>query len=85
MVRVFLAHMEPSLTTSVRSSFEMDTRDLTRPTLRIELVIDGKIRYREELVGSPVKLQSSNALGVFVTTGIKDVFNRIGIKPSRWF
>jgi alkaline phosphatase D len=63
----------------------MDTRDLTRPTLRIELVIDGKIRYREELVGSPVKLQSSNALGVFVTTGIKDVFNRIGIKPSRWF
>ncbi|KAJ6513831.1 PhoD-like phosphatase-domain-containing protein [Mycena vitilis] len=67
------------------SSFEMDTRDLTRPTLRIELVIDGKIRYREELVGSPVKLQSSNALGVFVSTGIKDVFNRIGIQPSRWF
>ncbi|KAJ7470449.1 PhoD-like phosphatase-domain-containing protein [Mycena latifolia] len=67
------------------STFEMDTRDLTRPTLRIELVIDGTIRYREELVGSPVKLQSSNALGVFVTTGIKDVFNRIGIKPSRWF
>ncbi|KAJ7702478.1 PhoD-like phosphatase-domain-containing protein [Mycena rosella] len=67
------------------SAFEMDTRDLSRPTLRIELVIDGKIRYREELVGSPVKLQASNALGVFVTTGIKDVFNRIGIKPSRWF
>ncbi|KAJ7093065.1 PhoD-like phosphatase-domain-containing protein [Mycena epipterygia] len=67
------------------SAFEMDTRDLSRPTLRIEVVIDGKIRYREELIGSPVKLQSSNALGVFVTTGIKDVFNRIGIKPSRWF
>jgi len=68
------------------SSFEMDTTDLTRPVLRIEVVIDGKIKYREELVGSPVKLQSSNALGVFVTTGIKDVFNRIGImKPSRWF
>lgn len=63
----------------------MDTTDLTRPTLRIEVVIDGKIKYREELVGSPVKLQASNALGVFVTTGIKDVFNRIGIKPSRWF
>ncbi|KAJ7746665.1 PhoD-like phosphatase-domain-containing protein [Mycena metata] len=67
------------------STFEVDTRDLTRPTLRIELVINGNIRYREELVGSPVKLQSSNALGVFVTTGIKDVFNRIGIKPSNWF
>ncbi|KAJ6606665.1 PhoD-like phosphatase-domain-containing protein [Mycena vulgaris] len=67
------------------SAFEMDTTDLTRPTLRIELVIDGKIRYREEVIGSPVKLQSSNALGVYVTTGIKDVFNRIGIKPSRWF
>ncbi|KAJ7490064.1 PhoD-like phosphatase-domain-containing protein [Mycena galericulata] len=67
------------------SAFEIDTRDLTRPTLRIELVIDGKIRYREELRGSPVKLQSSNALGVFVTTGLKDVFNRIGITPSRWF
>jgi hypothetical protein len=39
----------------------------------------------EELVGSPVKLQASNALGVFVSTGLKDVFNRIGIKPSRWF
>ncbi|KAJ7067728.1 PhoD-like phosphatase-domain-containing protein [Mycena belliarum] len=67
------------------STFEMDTRDLTKPTLRLELVIDGKIRYREELIGSPVKLQASNALGMFVTTGIKDVFNRIGIKPSRWF
>ncbi|CAK5264051.1 unnamed protein product [Mycena citricolor] len=67
------------------SSFELDSRDLAKPTLRIELVIDGKIRYREELVGSPVKLQSSNALGAFVTTGIKDVFNRIGINPSRWF
>ncbi|KAJ7632327.1 PhoD-like phosphatase-domain-containing protein [Roridomyces roridus] len=69
------------------SAFEVDTRDLSRPTLRIELSIDGKIRYqvREEYRGAPVKLQSSNALGVFVTTGIKDVFNRIGINPSRWF
>ncbi|KAJ7184087.1 PhoD-like phosphatase-domain-containing protein [Mycena filopes] len=69
------------------STFEIDTRDLTRPTLRIEVVIDGKIRYRnsEELVGSPVKLSNSNALGVYVTTGIKDVFNRIGITPSKWF
>ncbi|KAF7338542.1 Alkaline phosphatase D [Mycena venus] len=69
-----------------RSSFEMDTRDLTRPVLRIEVVIDGKVKYREELVGSPVKLQSSNALGVFVTHGIKDMFQRIGLSnPSRWF
>ncbi|KAJ6611777.1 PhoD-like phosphatase-domain-containing protein [Mycena sp. CBHHK59/15] len=67
------------------SAFEMDTRDLERPILRLELVIDGKIKYREELIGSPIKLQSSNALGVFVSSGIKDVFNRIGIKPSRWF
>ncbi|KAF8185067.1 PhoD-like phosphatase-domain-containing protein [Mycena galopus ATCC 62051] len=67
------------------SSFEMDTTDLTRPILRIEVVIDGKVKYTEELIGSPVKLQASNALGVFVTTGIKDVFNRIGIHPSRWF
>ncbi|KAJ7273422.1 PhoD-like phosphatase-domain-containing protein [Mycena rebaudengoi] len=67
------------------SAFEMDTRDLERPTLRLELVINGKAKYHEELVGSPVKLQASNALGVFVSTGLKDVFNRIGIKPSRWF
>lgn len=33
-----------------RSSFEIDTRNLTRPTLRIELVIDGKIRYRLRLI-----------------------------------
>ncbi|KAJ7081542.1 PhoD-like phosphatase-domain-containing protein [Mycena crocata] len=67
------------------SAFELDSRDLSRPVLRIELVIDGKIRYREEVVGSPVKLQAANALGVFVATGIKDVFNRIGIAPNRWF
>ncbi|KAK7023800.1 alkaline phosphatase D [Favolaschia claudopus] len=67
------------------STFEIDSRDLNRPVLRLELVINGKTKYQEELVGHPVKLQASNALGVFVSTGIKDVFNRIGIKPSRWF
>ncbi|KAJ7074428.1 PhoD-like phosphatase-domain-containing protein [Mycena amicta] len=67
------------------SAFEIDTRDLSRPMLRLEVIIGGKVRYREELSGSPVKLQSSNALGAFVTTSVKDVFNLIGINPSRWF
>ncbi|KAF7295206.1 hypothetical protein MIND_01059400 [Mycena indigotica] len=67
------------------STFEIDTRNLTQPTLRVDVVIGGKVRYREELIGSPVKLQASNALGAFVTTGLKEAFNRIGINPSRWF
>ncbi|KAF7304625.1 hypothetical protein MKEN_01176400 [Mycena kentingensis (nom. inval.)] len=68
------------------TSFEVDSRDLRRPTLRLETVIEGKVRYREEIVGSPVKLAlSSDALGAYVVSGLKDVFNKIGIQPSRWF
>jgi len=67
------------------SALEIDTRDLEKPTLRLEVVVDGEVRYNYEVVGTPVKLHSSSALGVFVATGIKDIFHRIGIKPSKWF
>ncbi|KAF7322713.1 hypothetical protein HMN09_00050100 [Mycena chlorophos] len=68
------------------SSFEVDTTNLTQPILRIELSIGGKVRYTEEIIGAPVKLQVSNAIGAFVTTGIREVFQKIGLgNPSRWF
>jgi alkaline phosphatase D len=38
-----------------------------------------------ELVGKPAKAQSSTALGAFVSSGIKDIFDKFGIKPTGWF
>ena len=37
------------------------------------------------MTGSPVKLSVTSAIGVFVSSGIKDVFDKIGIHPSKWF
>ncbi|KAF5376561.1 hypothetical protein D9757_008275 [Collybiopsis confluens] len=67
------------------SSIEIDTRDSQRPTLRLEVMIDGKVGYRHELIGTPVKSQASTALGAFVTSNVKDMLKRIGMQPSKWF
>ncbi|KIK63882.1 hypothetical protein GYMLUDRAFT_459280 [Collybiopsis luxurians FD-317 M1] len=67
------------------SSIEIDTRDSQRPTLKLEVVIDGKPGYRYEVVGTPVKLQGSTALGAFVASNMKDILKRIGMQPSKWF
>ena len=86
---------------TTRSAIEVDTKDLEKPTLRLEVMIDGKAVYQYvslldihvlffmfgsfEVVGTPMKLYSSTALGAFVSGGIKEMFDRIGIKPSKWF
>ncbi|KAJ7582448.1 PhoD-like phosphatase-domain-containing protein [Mycena floridula] len=67
------------------SSFEVDTRDRARPTLTVEVTIDGHEAYRTEIQGTPVKIQTINAIGALVTTSFKDLFDRIGMQPSRWF
>ena len=40
---------------------------------------------RMEVIGKPVKLQLSTALGAFVPQSFKGMLDRIGIKPSKWF
>ncbi|KAK0240395.1 PhoD-like phosphatase-domain-containing protein [Armillaria nabsnona] len=67
------------------STIEVDTTDSEKPVLRLKLTVDGKTAYSYTLDGTPVKIHSSTALGVFVSTGIKDVFNKFGIHPSKWF
>lgn len=85
-----------------RSTFEIDTTDASKPTLRIETVIDGKPAYQFvfctsckemilmaclsslEIVGVPAKAQHSG-LGSLVTTNVKDLFDKIGLRPSKWF
>ncbi|KAK0450612.1 PhoD-like phosphatase-domain-containing protein [Armillaria borealis] len=67
------------------STIEVDTTDSEKPVLRLKLTVNGKTAYSYTLDGTPVKIHSSTALGVFVSTGIKDVFNKFGIHPSKWF
>ncbi|SJL00135.1 uncharacterized protein ARMOST_03447 [Armillaria ostoyae] len=67
------------------STIEVDTTDSEKPILRLKLTVDGKTAFSYTLDGTPVKIHSSTALGVFVSTGIKDVFNKFGIHPSKWF
>jgi len=67
------------------SSIEIDTRNPQRPTLKLEVMIDGKPSYHHEVVGTPVKLHTSTALGAFVTSNMKDILKKIGMQPSKWF
>ncbi|KAJ3814294.1 PhoD-like phosphatase-domain-containing protein [Lentinula aff. lateritia] len=67
------------------ASIEVDTRNPERPILNLEVVIDGKPSYQYEVVGVPVKLQGSTALGAFVTTNMKDILKKIGLQPAKWF
>jgi len=67
------------------SSIEIDTRNPQRPTLKLEVMIDGKPSHHQEVVATPVKLQGSNALGAFVTSNMKDILKKIGMQPSKWF
>jgi alkaline phosphatase D len=38
-----------------------------------------------EIPGVPVKISYTMALGAFVPGGIKDMLDKIGMKPSKWF
>ncbi|KAF4615182.1 hypothetical protein D9613_002827 [Agrocybe pediades] len=67
------------------STFEVDTRDVNKPILRLETVIDGKPAYHLEIVGTPAKPQTSSGLSSLVSNNVKDLFDKIGLSPGRWF
>jgi len=67
------------------SAIEIDTRDPEHPKLNLEVVIDGEVAYNLPLDATPVKLRSSTALGSMVTDSLKDILDRVGISPNRWF
>ncbi|KAI0648220.1 PhoD-like phosphatase-domain-containing protein [Trametes meyenii] len=67
------------------STIEVDTRDYSHPVVKVEIMIDGKPAYHLDILGKPVKLQSTTALGALVPQSFKGVLDRIGLKPSRWF
>ncbi|KAI8998976.1 PhoD-like phosphatase-domain-containing protein [Trametes punicea] len=67
------------------STIEVDTRDYNHPVVRLETVIDGKPAYHLEVLGKPVKLQSTTAIGALMPQSFKGMLDRIGLKPSRWF
>jgi len=66
------------------SSIEVDTT-LAHPVVRLQLMIDGSAAYHYSFVGTPVKLQSSTALGALVSGSFKDILDRMGIRPFEWF
>ncbi|KAI0315543.1 PhoD-like phosphatase-domain-containing protein [Amylostereum chailletii] len=67
------------------SSFEVDTTNPAKPTVKVEVIIDGKLAYNLDIVGTPVKLRTfSSAIGA-VTEGLKDMLGRVGFAPTRWF
>jgi len=35
--------------------------------------------------GTPVKLRSSTALGSMVSDSLKEILDRVGLSPNRWF
>ncbi|KAH8829711.1 PhoD-like phosphatase-domain-containing protein [Flagelloscypha sp. PMI_526] len=68
------------------SAIEVDTRDPEKPTLRIELVVNGKPKYNYEVVGVPVNIRTSaSALGAYLAGGLKDAFDKFGFQPTKWF
>ncbi|KAJ2917596.1 hypothetical protein MD484_g2755, partial [Candolleomyces efflorescens] len=65
------------------SSIEVDTTNKTRPLLRLETWIDGRVAYQAETVGTPVRF-ASKAL-TYVPSGIKQLLERIGFQSKQWF
>jgi len=67
------------------STIEIDTRNPEHPKLNLEVVIDGKVAYNLPISGTPVKLRSSTAIGSMVTDSLKEILDRVGLSPNRWF
>lgn len=87
-----------------RSSFEIDTTDRQKPTLNLEVVINGRPEWRlvvlysrensvwylnvvlrHTIIGEPVTLKASSALGTQITQGLKGALGKIGLSPTKWF
>lgn len=67
------------------STIEINTMDAKKPTVSLEVMVDGQTSFKFEIIGTPVKLQSSTALTSFVPNTMKDIFDRLGFHPSKWF
>lgn len=68
------------------STFEVDTRDMEHPVVRLELMTDGRPAYELEIVGKPVDIRPpTKGVEAFVPKGFKGVLDRLGLHPSRWF
>ncbi|TDL25073.1 hypothetical protein BD410DRAFT_785858 [Rickenella mellea] len=67
------------------SSFEIDTRNPEQPIAQVEVMIDGLPAYQLHIAGTPVKLKTSTALGTFIPNSFKDMLDKIGFKPTKWF
>ncbi|KAL0578425.1 hypothetical protein V5O48_003575 [Marasmius crinis-equi] len=61
-----------------------ETEEVPRERV-LKYIAEGNHKWLE-LPGYPVQLQStSTALGAFVASGVKDLFNKIGMHPGSWF
>jgi len=67
------------------SSFEIDTTDRQKPTLKLDVVINGRTEWRYTIIGQPVTLRSSSALGTQITRGLKGALGKFGLSPTKWF
>jgi len=67
------------------STFEIDTTDLEHPLLHVETVINGQPAYHFKMTGVRVRPPNMTNIGSMVVANVKDLFDKIGIKPSRWF
>jgi hypothetical protein len=41
--------------------------------------------HRHIIIGEPVELKASSALGVQITRGLKGALGKIGLAPTKWF
>ncbi|KAJ3490705.1 hypothetical protein NLJ89_g11411 [Agrocybe chaxingu] len=67
------------------STFDIDTKNRKKPTLRLETVIDGKPAYHLEILGEPARLPNFAGLGSLLPGNVMDMFDKLGFKPGRWF
>ncbi|TFK26359.1 alkaline phosphatase [Coprinopsis marcescibilis] len=66
------------------SSIEVDTRNRSRPVLRLEVIIDGEEAYRLETIGTPIKAKQTKSL-ISVPSGIKHFLGKLGFQSKQWF
>ncbi|CAA7270163.1 unnamed protein product [Cyclocybe aegerita] len=67
------------------STFDIDTKNRKKPTLRLETVIDGKPAYHLQIVGESARPPNFAGLGSLLPGNVMDMFDKLGFKPGRWF
>ncbi|TFY65852.1 hypothetical protein EVG20_g5244 [Dentipellis fragilis] len=67
------------------STIEVDTTNPDEPTLKLQVMIDGKIAYNLTVVGQPIQSQAPSGLALLVPDGMKNVLAKIGLQTLRWF